>query len=190
MLLPARRFGRAWARPEGGDSASAGPGQRRVHPGPAAVDGDDPRRVEQHGGGVGAVARDGQRRAIDACRRLPLPEDVRRAAAVGSTPLSDEGCAAPTAWRLDKGLGWWDGDYRSTIYNHYLTPNSRLYDCWQASPPHNPAWKAARSDHPGGVVTLFCDGHVAFVKDTVGLSVWRALGTRSGGGEAISADQL
>jgi prepilin-type N-terminal cleavage/methylation domain-containing protein/prepilin-type processing-associated H-X9-DG protein len=118
-----------------------------------------------------------------------LPADVRRAAAIGSTPLSDAGCSTPTGWRLDKGLGWWDGDYRSTIYNHYLTPNSRLYDCWQTSPPHNPAWKAARSNHPGGVVTLFCDGHVAFIKDTVNLATWRALSTRSSG-EVISADSL
>jgi prepilin-type N-terminal cleavage/methylation domain-containing protein/prepilin-type processing-associated H-X9-DG protein len=117
-----------------------------------------------------------------------LPEDVRRAAAIGSTPLSDAGCAAPTGWRLDKGLGWWDGDYRSTLYNHYLTPNSKLFDCWQSSPPHNPAWKAARSNHPGGVNVLFCDGHVAYVKDAIDLATWRALATRATG-EVISADR-
>ncbi|WP_422929712.1 DUF1559 domain-containing protein [Singulisphaera sp. PoT] len=116
-----------------------------------------------------------------------LPREVRRAAAIGSTPLSDAGCASPTGWRLDKGFGWWDGDYRTTLYNHYLTPNSRLFDCWQSSPPHNPAWKAARSNHPGGVNTLFCDGHVGFAKDSVSVTAWRALSTRNGG-EVISAD--
>ncbi len=117
----------------------------------------------------------------------PMPQDVRRAAAIGSTPLSDAGCASPTGWRLDKGFGWWDGDYRTTLYNHYLTPNSKSYDCWQTSPPHNPAWKAARSNHPGGVNTLFCDGHVQFAKDSVNLVTWRGLATRSGG-EVISSD--
>ena len=73
-------------------------------------------------------------------------------------------------WRLDKGYAWWDGDYRSSLYNHYLTPNSKIYDCWQSSPPHDPAIKAARSNHPGGVNTLFCDGHVQYVKDSVSLS--------------------
>ena len=117
------------------------------------------------------------------------PQDVRRAAAIGSTPLSDAGCAAPTGWRLDKGTGWWDGDYRSTIYNHYLTPNSKKYDCWQSSPPHNPAIKAARGNHPGGVNVLFCDGHVQLTKDTVNLPTWRGLATRNGG-EVISADSF
>jgi prepilin-type processing-associated H-X9-DG protein len=118
-----------------------------------------------------------------------LPQDVRRAAAIGSTPLSDAGCASPTGWRLDKGFGWWDGDYRTSLYNHYLTPNSRLYDCWQASPPHNPAWKAARSNHPGGVNALFCDGHVQFAKDSINLTAWRGLSTRATG-EVISADSF
>ncbi|MFO0952069.1 MAG: H-X9-DG-CTERM domain-containing protein [Isosphaeraceae bacterium] len=65
------------------------------------------------------------------------------------------------------------------MYNHYLTPNSKKYDCWQSSPPHNPALKAARSNHPGGVNLLFCDGHVAFAKDTVNLATWRAAGDAS-----------
>ncbi|WP_165245101.1 DUF1559 family PulG-like putative transporter [Paludisphaera soli] len=117
------------------------------------------------------------------------PGDVRRAAAIGSTPLSDAGCAAPTAWRLDKGFGWWDGDYRTTLYNHYLTPNARAFDCWQSSPPHNPAIKTARSNHPGGVCMLFCDGHVQFVKDSVSLPTWRSIATRNGG-EVVSADSL
>lgn len=43
------------------------------------------------------------------------------------------------------------------------------------------------SDHPGGVPVAFADGSVHFVKDTIKLEVWRALGTRSGQ-EVISAD--
>ncbi len=128
------------------------------------------------------------------------PSDVRRGAAIGSAPLpsiapgaagydSSSACANPTNWRLDKGFGWFDGDYRTTLYNHYLTPNSKLYDCWQPSPPHNPAIKAARSNHPGGVNVLFCDGHVQFLKDTVSPTTWRSIASRNGG-EVISADAL
>jgi prepilin-type N-terminal cleavage/methylation domain-containing protein/prepilin-type processing-associated H-X9-DG protein len=45
----------------------------------------------------------------------------------------------------------------------------------------------ARSFHPGGVNVLFGDGGVRFVKSTISGTVWRALGTVSGG-EVISAD--
>jgi prepilin-type processing-associated H-X9-DG protein len=46
---------------------------------------------------------------------------------------------------------------------------------------------AARSRHPGGVNTVFGDGHVQFVKNSVSLPIWRALGSIQGG-EVISAD--
>jgi prepilin-type processing-associated H-X9-DG protein/prepilin-type N-terminal cleavage/methylation domain-containing protein len=122
----------------------------------------------------------------------PVPQDVRRAAVyVSATSLPDNptmGCNNMIAgWRLDKGYAWWDGDYRSSLYNHYLTPNSKIFDCWQSSPPHDPAIKAARSNHPGGVNVLFCDGHVGYAKDTINLVSWRALSTRAGG-EVVSAD--
>jgi prepilin-type N-terminal cleavage/methylation domain-containing protein/prepilin-type processing-associated H-X9-DG protein len=119
----------------------------------------------------------------------PLPRDVRRAFARASGDFPDDaGCAsAPSGWRLDKGNGWWDGDYRSTLYNHYLLPNSPLHDCLGAKIRHNPAWRAARSLHPGGVNVLFCDGHLQFIKDTIRPAVWRALATKDGG-EIISSD--
>ena len=43
------------------------------------------------------------------------------------------------------------------------------------------------SRHPGGVNTLFGDGSVKFIKNSVALLTYRALGTRNGG-EAISSD--
>jgi prepilin-type N-terminal cleavage/methylation domain-containing protein/prepilin-type processing-associated H-X9-DG protein len=76
-------------------------------------------------------------------------------------------------------------------YNHTLPPNKpacvnlpAVYwiadDIYGACPPS--------SYHNGGVNILFADGSVKFVKDTVGLQTWWALGTRDGG-EVISADQ-
>jgi prepilin-type N-terminal cleavage/methylation domain-containing protein/prepilin-type processing-associated H-X9-DG protein len=121
-------------------------------------------------------------------------QDPRRAAVfVSTSPLPDNPAAGCndmiSGWRLDKGYAWWDGDYRSGLYNHYLTPNSKIIDCWQSSPPHDPAIKAARSNHPGGVNALFCDGHVQFIKDTVSLTTWRALATRAMG-EVVSGDSF
>ncbi len=46
----------------------------------------------------------------------------------------------------------------------------------------------SRSFHPGGVNTLFADGSVHFVKDSIGCPTWQALGT-IGGGEVVSSDQ-
>jgi prepilin-type processing-associated H-X9-DG protein len=43
------------------------------------------------------------------------------------------------------------------------------------------------SNHPGGVNVAMADGSVKFIKDTVSLQTWWALGTRNGG-ETISAD--
>jgi prepilin-type N-terminal cleavage/methylation domain-containing protein/prepilin-type processing-associated H-X9-DG protein len=43
------------------------------------------------------------------------------------------------------------------------------------------------SFHPGGANVLILDGSVRFLKASVGLATWNALGTRSGG-EVISAD--
>src|SRR5262249_33951498 len=119
---------------------------------------------------------------------LPVPVPWKRAMArVFAGPLTDPACAvAGNGWLLNRGSSWWDGNYQNALYNHYLPPNAGRPDCIVY---HNPGWKAARSNHPGGVNALYCDGHVVFVKDTVNLSVWWAVSTRAGG-EVISADAL
>jgi prepilin-type N-terminal cleavage/methylation domain-containing protein/prepilin-type processing-associated H-X9-DG protein len=45
----------------------------------------------------------------------------------------------------------------------------------------------SRSRHPGGVNSLFCDGSVHFVKNTISLAIWRQLSTTQGG-EVISSN--
>jgi prepilin-type processing-associated H-X9-DG protein len=45
----------------------------------------------------------------------------------------------------------------------------------------------ARSYHPGGVNTLFCDGSVRFIKNSINWVTWRALGTIASG-EVVSSD--
>ncbi|MGP0062454.1 MAG: DUF1559 domain-containing protein [Isosphaeraceae bacterium] len=116
----------------------------------------------------------------------PTPMPWSRAMSrVAAAPLTDAACAvAPDGWLLNKGSSWWDGNYQNALYNHYLPPNANRPDCIVY---HNPGWKAARSYHPGGVNLLSCDGHVAFIKDSVNLATWRALSTRAGG-EVVSAD--
>jgi hypothetical protein len=89
--------------------------------------------------------------------------------------------------------GWGHAWYISTLYNHVAPPNWKHFDCGQESGyddvPNEHAVVTARSHHPGGVHTLQGDGSVRFVKESINLSVWRALGSRNGG-EAISADSF
>jgi prepilin-type processing-associated H-X9-DG protein len=84
------------------------------------------------------------------------------------------------------------------MYNHRRPPNDKRYDCRGGLPHSNrsdPLWNqlslnvAARSRHPGGVNTLFADGHVQFIKNTVNLQTWQALGSRNGG-EVVSGDSF
>ena len=118
----------------------------------------------------------------------PTPRPQARAMAhVASGPLTDSACAAAgKGWLLNKGAAWFDGNHLNTLYNHHQTPNALSPDCIVY---HNPGWKAARSLHPGGVNTLFADGHVAFAKDSTSRSVWQAISTRSGG-EAEGANSF
>ena len=46
---------------------------------------------------------------------------------------------------------------------------------------------ASRSRHPGGVLSLFGDGTVKFIKNSISLPTWRALSTTKGG-EIVSSD--
>ena len=120
----------------------------------------------------------------------PVPLETKRAFAQSGNGMNASDCGGATGgWRFDKGVSWWEGGFRSTLYNHAMTPNSRLLpDCVGAMNPLPVGWKAARSQHPGGVNALFCDGHVQFVKDSVNLATWAALSTRRGG-EPVSSDQ-
>ena len=72
-------------------------------------------------------------------------------------------------------------------YNHTQTPNTPYWDCGINGATFAQAHLAARSYHPGGVNTGFCDGSVKFIKNTVNPVSWLALGTRSGS-EVVSAD--
>ena len=62
------------------------------------------------------------------------------------------------------------------------TPTSPDYPCT------NWGQIAFRSLHPGGVNFAMADGSVRFIKSSINLPTYRALGTRASG-ETISADQ-
>ncbi len=80
------------------------------------------------------------------------------------------------------GSTWVTGQPANTRYTHVMPPNT-----WSCRSGLQVA-HVASSHHPGGVNVLFCDGSVKFIKETIGIQTWWALGTRAGG-ELISADQ-
>ena len=80
------------------------------------------------------------------------------------------------------GGPWTYGYHSTTSYWHSAAPNTR--SCM--FPPSRIS-TTANSRHPGGVNVALADGSVRFIKSTVNLQTWRALGTRNGG-EVISAD--
>jgi prepilin-type processing-associated H-X9-DG protein len=93
------------------------------------------------------------------------------------------------------GGTWAVGDMTFTVYNHVGPPgstscsgmagmmmpgeNAMVNESFQSPPTSN---------HSGGVNLLLGDGSVHFTKNTVALSVWRALGTRNGGELISSSD--
>jgi len=106
--------------------------------------------------------------------------------------------SATTQFQATRGVRWHYGAPGHTMYNHRRPPNNSRPDC-RGGIPHSdksdPNWSylslniTTRSKHPGGVSSLFADGHVQFVKNSIDLDTWQALGSRNGG-EVVSADKF
>ncbi|WP_435015652.1 DUF1559 domain-containing protein [Tundrisphaera sp. TA3] len=102
----------------------------------------------------------------------------------------------PTSLKISarRGESWSNGAAGLTLFNEFQTPNDSIYkgngcrfgcrdDCGLDSGFTLPA----TSQHPGGVNTLFADGSVRFIKNTIDRMTWWKLGTRAGG-EVVSSD--
>jgi prepilin-type processing-associated H-X9-DG protein len=117
---------------------------------------------------------------VRACQAIP-----------GGTPSIKDSNGNGTGWWI--GFSWTLGfpwHYPVNRYLHNNTPNKLT--CF------NPAdqccgyggtdpMATATSNHPGGVNVCFTDGSVRFVKDSVNVQTWWALGSRNLG-ETISSD--
>jgi prepilin-type processing-associated H-X9-DG protein len=96
----------------------------------------------------------------------------------------------PTAWcdggNIIPGLPLPAGNDngRHLLHTFYPLNSSQLpmKDDFENDPPFG-------SQHPSGAQFVFCDGHVAFLMDTIDMGIYRALSTRATG-EMIPADQI
>jgi hypothetical protein len=81
-------------------------------------------------------------------------------------------------WYSQRGAKWILGNYGNTLYNHYYVPDSTTWDCMNQA--QQAALMTARSNHVAGVNTLFCDGSLRFVNDSIDIDLWHFLATRAG----------
>ncbi|WP_029631666.1 DUF1559 domain-containing protein [Zavarzinella formosa] len=94
---------------------------------------------------------------------------------------------------------WGYGTMGGNIFSAQTGPNSATPDgvwgcrnfpqegmpCVQVGSPYSGMYAASRSYHTGGVNVSMADGSVRFVRDSITLTTWQAMGSR-GGGETIS----
>ncbi|QEH38838.1 putative major pilin subunit [Aquisphaera giovannonii] len=92
------------------------------------------------------------------------------------------------------GFRWGVGDPGDSLFQTIVPPNSNDYpwadcrmDCGAGCGAVFTGYHNATSNHPGGCNVTMSDGSVKFVKSTISMMTWWALGTRASG-EVISAD--
>lgn len=100
-----------------------------------------------------------------------------------SPPIGTSEYMAATSWRGTRGGSWIWGNATANGFTAALKPNSPEPD----STAHGLGLLSARSNFSGGVNVCLGDGSVRFVRDSVSLSTWRAMATRSGG-ETVTLD--
>ncbi|MDG3008212.1 DUF1559 domain-containing protein [Paludisphaera mucosa] len=105
---------------------------------------------------------------------------------IGATPVPSGG---PIAWGSSGGDYYSEG--RTTVpmntltgpyYARTITDPAALRDILYKGPIYS-----FRSMHPGGCNFLLCDGSVKFLKQSIDMATYKALGSRNGG-EVISSD--
>ncbi len=97
-----------------------------------------------------------------------------------------------TAGGQNGGPGWrWaNGAMGYSMFNTVAPPNYNLWGgcrmdcCVQAEHDH---YVNAMSNHPGGVNVVMADGSARFIKNSISMATWWALGTKNNG-EVITSD--
>jgi len=99
--------------------------------------------------------------------------------AVVQPPLSEGGCGATSAssYHGDAGASWFEASWRSTLYNHTMTPNSAT-SC--VASDGRSAHMGASSGHIAGVNVLMFNGSVRTVNPSISLEVWKVMATTHG----------
>jgi len=84
--------------------------------------------------------------------------------------------ASAVVWS-SRGSSWMEGCLGFSAYSHDLAINGR--SCVHGAIPW--AFWTAGSRHGAGANVLFADGRASFLRESIDLRAWRAIGTRDGG---------
>jgi prepilin-type processing-associated H-X9-DG protein len=93
----------------------------------------------------------------------------------------------------NKGFRWAQDDGGFALFNTIVPPTSTQFSfaaCTLGSNSTNTSdgpYQNTSSNHPGGCNFLFCDGGVRFLKSSLSIRTYWALGTKANG-EVISSD--
>lgn len=95
--------------------------------------------------------------------------------------------------RGQRGYRWGLSNLGESLFQTLIPPNSTDYpwnscrlDCPGCGVLHSGYYNAT-SNHPGGVNVALADGSVRFIKSSISMPIWWALGTKAGG-EVLSSD--
>ncbi len=151
-----------------------------------AMVGDENGRADKMGNSTGQNVGGGAGgNAFDISGRLA---DIQKDIATCTATWAD-----PTKRTAGRGTRWAWGSLGANIFNTVLPPNGgglvkwgacRMDCCVNAIHDH---YTNATSFHSGGVNASMGDGSVKFIKSTISMPTWWALGTKAGG-ETVSAD--
>ncbi len=125
---------------------------------------------------------------VSSLSTIPTPQNTPTPAYTACLAASPYGTGA-TLYTAGFANGqYWHIGYASTArYVHIMPPNT--WSCgFGGSGGAMHGVQGTSSRHSGGVNLLLCDASVRFVKQTINVSTWWALGTSSNN-EVISADQ-
>jgi prepilin-type N-terminal cleavage/methylation domain-containing protein/prepilin-type processing-associated H-X9-DG protein len=115
-----------------------------------------------------------------------------------------QACASIPGSQQASDINWWNGavwpggfsqTLRYNAYDHWMPPNGLTCGATGGQGDTNNALGqghitdaiTASSNHPGGVNVACCDGSVRFIKNSINVQTWWALGSRNLG-EVLSSD--
>jgi prepilin-type N-terminal cleavage/methylation domain-containing protein/prepilin-type processing-associated H-X9-DG protein len=115
-----------------------------------------------------------------------------QAGVMGGIQACSTAYANPSSgWSVDaqRGDSWQQGAMCMTLFNTIVPPNGQASNWAYCSNSSGAVSNFSNADsyHPGGVNTLMADGSCRFIKNSISLMSWWALGTIAGG-EVISSD--